>query len=117
MELVRRLANLFYELQFNEVMDVLSIGFVHHLGIRLARFPNLLQAIDNPRQLCGIEDARFFQGPGPSSARRQFIAQQATIKAERALPLIELRIERFPEPSRPHFHERTPTVSPFFSSC
>jgi hypothetical protein len=47
------------------------------------------------------------QGKRVRAAGGQFLCQKLLIKRKGALPALELRVERFAEPPRPHFHFTT----------
>src|SRR5271170_2416158 len=71
--------------------------------------PDLLQPLQDVDQLVGGKYASIFQRARVGAAGCEFVLQQTPVKAERPLPALEVRVQRLPEPPRPHLHQPTST--------
>jgi hypothetical protein len=97
------------EFLLHKVMNVLSFVVVEKRRRRRSLRPDLLQPLQNADQLARGKYVGIFQGARVRAAGRELVLQQPTVKAERPLPALEVRVQRLPEPARPHLHQPTST--------
>ena len=109
MQFVAYFADPRYQLLLDEVVHILGL-FVFDRTLRsCCHLANLLQALKNADEFVGRQNAGVLQGASVSAARSQFVMKQPSIEVKRPLPAFELRVQRLPEPARPHLHRATST--------
>src|SRR5580700_7422367 len=108
-QLVAEVADPRYELLLDEMMHILSIIVLHESFGRSSHLAYLLQAFQNADELVRRQHASISQTASVGPARGEFIIQQPPVEIKRPLPAFELRVQRLPEPPRPHLHRVTST--------
>src|SRR5579859_6070108 len=109
MQFVARVADHCGELFFYEVVHVFGLAVFYECRRSGSLFADLLQPLQDADQFVGRKNARSFERLRVRTAGCQFITQQADVEVEGPLPALELRVQRLPEPSRPHLHRATST--------
>jgi hypothetical protein len=96
------------ELLFDEVMNIFRFGVFEKCGRYRGTLADLFQPLQNADELICGENPSILQRARMRAAGRKFVAEQSPVEAEGPLPALEFRIQRLPEPSRPHLHCFTP---------
>ncbi len=92
-----------HELFLHKMVDVFC--FRVRKEVRLVTVAlDLVQRRQNELALFAGQYSRGPERAGVRAAGRQLEAQQLLVERKRPLPLLELRIQRLPEPARPHLH-------------
>src|SRR5271154_4938455 len=93
-------------------MDVLGIGIVAHpsrsVGLCIQKLaPNSVESKANRGDLGFREDACGAQGKRVRLTGNYLLFEKLPVKLQRALPMVEERIEGLPKAPRPHLHLTT----------
>src|SRR5580658_7604690 len=91
------------------MMYIFGFIVVHEAFGGSSYLTDLLQPFENADEFVCGENSGVSKGAGMGAARDEFIAQQTAVEVKRPLPMFKLRIQRLPEPARPHLHRRTST--------
>src|SRR5579864_5264214 len=109
MQLVANLADQCDQLLLDKVVDVFRLIVLEESQGSRRLLANLLQPLQNADQFIRRQYPGILQRSRMRGARRKLVLQQTSVKTERPLPALEFRIQRLPEPSRPHLHCATST--------
>ena len=104
MEFETNIADQSDQLLLDEMMNVLGFGVLQKFDRCRGAFADFFETIQYGVQLVRGEYACFLQGAGMSRAGLEFALEQAAIELEGSLPAFKGRVERLPEPARPHLH-------------
>ena len=96
------------ESQLDEVVDVFGVWIVAdpsgpaEFGIEKLR-PDAVERLTNCGELGCSENVRGLQGERVRLAGSHLLLEQLPVEFQRALPVVEVRVERLAKATRPHF--------------
>ena len=99
------------ELLLDEMVHVFRIRSFEQHWIGSCSELKFIKPTQNGGKFLARENACAAKGTRMSAAGSAFMAQKTAIEAERALPLLEVCVERLAHAPGPHLHASTPTGS------
>jgi hypothetical protein len=90
------------QFQLEEVVHVFRCGRRYVQLACCEVFADCVQAVHDLLQFCGREDACRCDGPGVRGAGEDFLPDEAPVKRERPLPVLEGLVQWLAEAARPH---------------